>query len=301
LSCRPVSCRRDGTLLLGYTIGTSTRLLMLECINLDIQAGERTLVCGLDLALAPGDLVAMLGPNGVGKSLTLATLAGLRSPAGGSVRLRGQAMDRMRRRRIARQLGLMLQAQEEIFPQSVMSAVLLGRHPHLDLWSREDAADLELASAALRRLDLDALAGRDISTLSGGESRRLAMARLLVQDPAVMLLDEPTNHLDPLHQIITMQLLRELADQGKAILVSLHDPVLAARFARSVLLLSGDGNWQYGSTSTLLTPANLQSLYGTPWVAFQAAGESVLLPAMRPVPCTLTTSVPPARLHGDRR
>jgi iron complex transport system ATP-binding protein len=272
---------------------------MLECTDLSISAGERRLVTDLSLSLAGGDFVALLGPNGVGKSLTLATLAGLRRPAAGTVQLDGAPLAGLRRRQVARRLGLMLQGDPPVFPQSALSAVLLGRHPHLPPWRQEGPEDHALARAALRRVHLDALEGRNLITLSGGESRRLAMARLLVQDPAVMLLDEPTNHLDPLHQITTLQLLRELADQGKSILVCLHDPALAARFARSVLLLFGDGRWAMGPVDELLTPAMLQALYGTPYMPFRAGAESVLLPALGPAPCELPPAVPAPR-RADR-
>lgn len=277
----------------GYTLG------MLECTDLSISAGERQLVAGLSLALAGGDFVALLGPNGVGKSLTLATLAGLRAPAAGSVCLDGAPLAGIRRRAVALRLGLMLQGDPPVFPQTVLDAVMLGRHPHLPLWRQEGAEERALARSVLRRVHLDALERRSITTLSGGESRRLAMARLLVQDPAVMLLDEPTNHLDPLHQITTLQLLRELADQGKAILVCLHDPALAARFARSVLMLFGDGRWALGPVAEMLTPPMLQALYGTPYTAFRAGTESVLLPALGPAACELPPEVPAPRL-ADR-
>ncbi|MCC5794156.1 MAG: ABC transporter ATP-binding protein [Chromatiales bacterium] len=271
---------------------------MLDCEQLDIIAGSRTLVRGLSLELNPGNLVALLGPNGVGKSLTLATLAGLRAPARGQVRLAGRPLAGQRRRRIARHLGLMLQVQEEVFPQPVLDAALLGRHAHLGLWQQEGPTDRELGHAALRRVDLQGFENRDVTTLSGGEARRLAMARLLVQDPNVMLLDEPTNHLDPLHQIGTLRLLRELADAGKAIIVCLHDPALAARFARSVLLLYGDGRWHQGPSAELLTPANLQSLYGTPWIGLRHGHEDILVPAIGPVACPTPEEL---RVAGDPR
>ena len=190
--------------------------------------------------------------------------------------------------RIARQLGLLLQQQEDPFPTTVLETALMGRHAHLGFWQWESAEDLGLARAALAAMDLQGLEQRQASQLSGGERRRLAMATLLVQQPAVLLLDEPMNHLDPLHRLSLIKLLRRLADQGRAVLASLHDPALAARIADAVLLLHGDGRWQFGSSEELLTPANLEALYGTPFQRFSNGSDTVLLPTSAGLICSRT-------------
>lgn len=253
---------------------------MLSCSHLDVGVGDRTLVRDLSLRLAGGDLVCMLGPNGVGKTLTLHTLAGLWPPLAGTVQLDGRSLGTMGRRHIARRLGLLLQDDADTFPATVLDAALLGRHPHIGPWASETLADTEIVQQALGMLDLAGLESRPVATLSGGERRRVALARLLAQQADVMLLDEPVNQLDPRHQGRVLSTLQRLADSGKVVVISLHDPVLARRFARSTLLLFGDGAWEFGPASQLLTPARLERVFQTRYERFVGADGAVYLPAL---------------------
>jgi iron complex transport system ATP-binding protein len=234
---------------------------LLGAAALEVAVPGRRLVEALDFRFAAGQFVCMLGANGAGKSLTLHTLAGLRPPAAGGVRLCGRALADWPRRERARRLGLLTQVSEDPFPGTVLDAVLIGRHPHVSLWHWESEADVEVARAALADCGLAGLEERAIDTLSGGERRRVALAAVLAQDPDVLLLDEPQNHLDPHHQLDVLKLLRARADRGRAVLVTLHDPSLAARFADQVLLLYGDGRWACGDTATALTAGALSDMY----------------------------------------
>ena len=224
----------------------------------------RSLVDSLDLELRHGEFLAILGQNGSGKTLTLHTLAGLRPPSNGSVALHGLPVVPARRKIIARQLALLPQHTEDIFPSTVLDTVLIGRHPHIERFRWESDADRQLARDALSAVDLGDLADRDIATLSGGERRRAAIAQVLVQAPDVYLLDEPGNHLDPQHQLDVLHLFRSLSQSGKTIVCSLHDFNLAARFADRCLLLQGDGRWEVGDTRSILSSDSLTALYSTP-------------------------------------
>lgn len=234
---------------------------LLEARGLAVVAGRRRLVDGLDLALQPGEALAVLGPNGVGKTLTLQTLAGLRKPAAGEVRVGGRPLAAWPRRALARRLGLLPQGTEDPFPATVMEEALIGRHPHLGFWQWESARDLALAREALAEVDLAGLETRSLDTLSGGERRRLAVATLLVQDPAAWLVDEPTNHLDPQHRIGVMRLLAARARAGRGVVVTLHDVNLAARWCERCLLLFGDGSWALGPADEILTEEAVSRLY----------------------------------------
>lgn len=232
--------------------------------QLTIEVAGRTLVRALDLDLPRGSVTALLGCNGAGKTLTLHTLAAVRPAASGTIALDGRALADWPRRALALKLGLLTQTSEDSFPASVLDSVLIGRHPHLGFWQWEGEQDRQAAQAALAAVSLAGLAQRDVTTLSGGERRRAAIATLLTQDPAVLLLDEPINHLDPHHQLDVLKLLRAKADAGRAVLMSLHDAGLAARYADYVLLLFGDGAWLSGPTRQVLTAATMTRLYSVP-------------------------------------
>ena len=252
---------------------------MLTCSALTVQIPGRTLVRDLTFNLAAGEVLCVLGPNGVGKSLTLQTLAGLRRPAAGSIALNGVDLTQLSRRMIAARLGLLLQDDTETFPATVLATTLMGRHPHLTGFATESPADHALARAALTAMSLDGLEDRLVPSLSGGERRRLALARLLTQNPGVLLLDEPVNHLDPRHQITVLAHLGTLAAAGHGVLMTLHDPALAARFANQALLLFSDGTWILGRTAAVLTASNLERLFGTHYDEFvNSAGDVALLP-----------------------
>jgi iron complex transport system ATP-binding protein len=244
-----------------------------------VRAGARELVRGLSIEFAPGEVVAILGRNGSGKTLTLHTLAGLRQPAAGRVTLDGVPLADLKRRAIALRLGLLAQDLEDAFVTTAMETVLIGRHPHLALWQWETAEDERLAHGALAAVDMGDFAARRTDTLSGGEQRRVAVAALLAQQPGIFLLDEPTNHLDPHHQLVVLGLFRDLAREGRTVITTLHDPTLAARFADRVLLLHGDGRWTLGAVDAALTAAALSELYLAPMMELDKDGRRVFVSA----------------------
>jgi iron complex transport system ATP-binding protein len=261
-------------------VNTQTRALAgLAACSLGIRAGTRQLVTDLSVEFRAGEFTAVLGRNGCGKTLTLHTLAGLRRPQQGLVRLDGAPLDRLRRRAIAQRLGVLMQDLEESFATTALEAVLIGRHPHLQSWQWETAEDERLAREALVRMQMESFAERLTEGLSGGERRRVAIASLLAQAPGVFLLDEPTNHLDPHHQLAVLELFRAQANAGRTVIATLHDPTLAARFADRVILLSGDGRWVEGPTQQTLTTAVLSELYLTPIIEIAAPSHRVFVSA----------------------
>ena len=235
----------------------------LSCSALTIEVANRCLVNGLELSAAAGEFLAVLGQNGSGKSLTLHTLAGLRPARSGTVRIAGHELHLLRRHQLARALALLPQHTDDVFPSTVMDTVMIGRHPHIGRFQWESREDIAIASAALRHVDLGNLATRDITTLSGGERRRLAIAQVLTQEPDIYVLDEPTNHLDPQHQLAVLEIFRRIADEGRTVIATLHDVNLAARYADRCLLLFGDGRWDLGRTDNVLNSERLTELYAT--------------------------------------
>ena len=251
----------------------------LECRDVTVRVPGRQLVCGLHVAIRPGRMLVILGRNGAGKSSLLHVLAGLATPADGEVRLAARRLDEWPRRQLALELGLLMQASEDPFPGTALDTALVGRHPHIEFWQWESEADRAVARQCLAAMDLAGLETRDVGTLSGGERRRLAIATVLAQDPQAFLLDEPIQQLDPQHQLAVLHRFRALADAGRTVALSLHDPGLAARFADDVLLLFGDGRWQFGTAQELLHEPAISELYGIAVKELAWTGGRTFVPA----------------------
>ena len=226
---------------------------------------ERVLRRDLDLAVRPGECWAVLGNNGTGKTTLLHVLGGLRPALAGRVLLDGVDLPRVAHGARARKIGLLLQEEAAAFWGTLLEYVLLGRYPHRRWMLGADAADEALARTALERVDLAGREARMLSTLSGGERQRARLALILAQDPDVYLLDEPLQHLDLRHQLETLGLLRNLAQQhGKAVVMVLHEPARARRVCDRALLLFEDGRSHSGPAGDLLGHDVLERLYGCP-------------------------------------
>lgn len=247
--------------------------------GLDVRAGDRVLVRGLDFEVRAGECVVLLGRNGTGKSLTLHALAGLDRSHADRLTLDGRPCDGLPRREIAQRIGFLPQDLESGHAETALDTVLVGRHPHLPPWRWEGDEDRRLARAMLARVGLAAFGSRVTGTLSGGEQRRVAMATLLAQQPALFLLDEPTNHLDPHHQLAVLDLFRSETHGGRAVVATLHDPTLAARYADRVVLLHGDGRWLAGPAREVLTAEALSALYLVRVIEADVGGRRVFVTA----------------------
>jgi iron complex transport system ATP-binding protein len=251
----------------------------LATTGLTVTVPGRTLVEDFSCALAAGEFIALLGGNGAGKSLLLRTLAGLRAPARGAVLLGDAPLASLTRREVAARLGFLPQDPDAAQQGILAESVLLGRFAHLGLLERPGSADEARVAAALEHVGLSAFATREIGSLSGGEQRRAAIARLLVQAPSVYLLDEPTNHLDPAQQLAILEHLKALTRAGATVVASLHDPNLALRFADRSCLLAGDGAADLVPAAEL-DAARLGALYGVSFVEARVGAQRIV--AMSP-------------------
>jgi iron complex transport system ATP-binding protein len=252
---------------------------LLETRALTVEIAAKTVCDRLDLRVARGERWAVLGVNGVGKTTLLRTLAGLRPARAGEVMLDGHPLATLTGRERARRRGMLLQSEHDAFEATVIEAVLAGRHPHVAPWSWESAADLAAARAALEQVALPGFDERRLGTLSGGERRRVSIAALLAQDPALMLLDEPSSHLDLHHQVALLDALAGAATpQGKALVMTVHDVNLAARYCTHALLLFGGGETAQGPVPGVLEPPTLRRLYAHPVARIESPRGPVFVP-----------------------
>jgi iron complex transport system ATP-binding protein len=231
---------------------------------LTIGYPDRTVGQGLDVTFATGEVLALLGPNGGGKTTLLKTLLGLLRPKAGEVRLDDKPLDNYSIRERARVIAYVPQVHISTFAFTVETVVLMGRTAHGSLFSRPSAKDHAVALAALERFGIAALAARAYTMISGGERQLVLLARALAQEPQFIVLDEPTASLDFGNQGKVMSEIQALAKSGHGVLFTTHDPNHALRAADRAYLLREGKRLDEGPVDTVLQRAQLEALYGAP-------------------------------------
>jgi iron complex transport system ATP-binding protein len=235
-------------------------VIELEDVSVDLDG--RRAVDGVSLAAGDGEWLTLLGPNGAGKSTLLRAVAGL-VRAAGTIRIGGDEIGTLGRRELARRVAVVPQTPAVPRAMTVAEYVLLGRSPFVSYAGSESRHDVEVARAALRRLDLTGFAGRDLSSLSGGERQRAILARALAQEARVLLLDEPTTALDAGRQQQVLELVDELrVEQGLTVVSAMHDLTLAGQYAGRVVLLAQGRVVAQGEAAEVLTVETIAEHYG---------------------------------------
>jgi iron complex transport system ATP-binding protein len=215
------------------------------------------------LRVGPGEMTALLGANGSGKSTLLRVGAGLVPPTAGSARIEGREIRGASRREVARRVAFVGQSEGVPAGFKVRDVVAMGRAPHQGLWMRETPEDRAAVAEAIARCELHPLADRPVESLSGGEQRRVAIARAIAQRPSVLLLDEPAAFLDVRYRLTFYALLSEAARRERiACVVAMHDLDAAARFATSVVLVDRGKLIASGRPADVMTADRLGAALG---------------------------------------
>lgn len=237
----------------------------IEARGVDAGYRERPVLHDVSVGAARGEIVAVVGPNGAGKSTLVRVLAGTLEPARGQVRVGGCDQSAISRREIARRLGVVPQDSDVAFGFTVREVVGMGRAPHQTGLLVASERDREIVAAVLARSELEELADRPVVELSGGERRRVVIARALAQQPEVLLLDEPAAHLDIRHAVALYETARrEVSERRVACMAVMHDLNAAARWADRVVVLSAGRVRAQGSVEDVLEPALLEEVFGLP-------------------------------------
>ena len=248
--------------------------------NLSIGYRDRVVGSHLDISLRPGEVLALLGPIGGGKTTLLKTLLGLLPPKGGEVQLGGRPLTSYTARERARHIAYVPQSHAATFAFDVETIVLMGRTAHGTLFSRPSPGDRVIAIRMLERFGIAHLAGRPYTNISGGERQLTLLARALAQQPQFVVLDEPTASLDFGNQGRVMQEIRALGASGHGVLFTTHDPNHAMRAADRAFLLRQGVRIADGEVRAVLNCAQLEALYGAKLAVFQDrdGGKSAFLP-----------------------
>lgn len=255
--------------------GAATSVLAARSVSVVLDG--RPVLQDVSLSIVPGEVLALVGPNGAGKSTLLSVLSGERAPTSGTVMLDDRDLASFSPLDLARSRAVLTQDNSLAFPFRVIEVITMGRAP----WNRtaELASDSAMIAWAAAQTDVEHLAGRRFTELSGGERARVSLARVLAQGTGIVFLDEPTAALDLRHQEDVLRVARELAATGRAVVVVVHDLSLAGAVADRVALLSGGALVSLGPPAEVLTADAISEVYGLVVRVIDIDGRPHIIPA----------------------
>lgn len=236
--------------------------MKLEIENVVCGYGTKKIVDGMSFEVTPGDIICLLGPNGVGKTTLFKTLLGFLKLKGGEIKLDNKNISTISQRERAIKIGYVPQSHTPPFPFSVMQVVLMGRTAHIGACASPSKKDIGVVEMALEQLGISFLRDRIYTEISGGERQMVLIARSLVQEPEVLFMDEPTSNLDFGNQIRVLNQIKRLAASGLGIVMTTHFPDHAFLCSSKVVLMQHNNIYKYGTAEEIITEKNLRSAYG---------------------------------------
>ena len=236
--------------------------MILEIKNAVCGYGAEAVTGSISLRVESGELLCLLGPNGVGKTTFFKTVLGFLKPHGGEIALNGLDIRRWRRKKLAKAIGYVPQAHTPPFPFSVLDVVVMGRTAHLGAFESPSKKDAALAEEALDTMGVGSLRDRTYTELSGGERQLVLIARAFVQQPEILVMDEPTSNLDFGNQIRVLEQVNRLVRRGMGVIMTTHFPDHAFLCPGKAALMKRNNEFLFGSAEEIVTEENLRSAYG---------------------------------------
>lgn len=236
--------------------------MRLEVVNLTCGYPNKIINNNISFAIESGDIICLLGPNGVGKTTLFKGLLGLVDVVSGNVLVDGENIRNWDNRRLARTIAYVPQAHTPPFAFSVLDVVIMGRNAHTGPFSKPTGQDVKIADETLERLGITYLRNCIYTEISGGERQMVLIARALAQQPAFLVMDEPTANLDYGNQVRVLSQIKELASSGLGIIMTSHSPDHAFLCSTKVALFLKDKTLLIGSPNEIVTETNLQKAYG---------------------------------------
>mgnify|MGYP002869696788 CR=1 FL=1 len=239
-----------------------TKLVEVKNISFSYDRDSPIVFENISFSIERGDVLCVLGPNGTGKTTLIKCINGLHKVNEGEVYLNGANIQSLSFKDISRMVGYIPQGHVPSFPFKVFDVVLMGRSPYINISSSPKERDREIAMNALETLGIEDLRDKSYTTLSGGERQLVFLARVLAQEPDLLILDEPTNHLDFGNQIHVLECIRGLSKTGLGVLMTTHNPDHAFLCDSKVALVQRDQPVIYGSAVDVIIERNMRDAYG---------------------------------------
>ena len=240
---------------------------------------QNTILNNISFDVIPGRFLAIAGPNGAGKTTLLNLLCGLLRPKAGSIRIDKKPLESYSIKKLAQKVAVVRQEFVPVFDFTVAQMVSMARTPYLGTFGFEDKTDKQMVKEALKATDTAQFVLRALGSLSGGERHRVFIARALAANSPVLLLDEPTSFLDLKHQVGIYDLLKTAQlENGKTIVAVTHDINLAAQYCDEILLLGADGNYHIGETKDVLSPEQIEKVFGVRTFVGRLGQEKFFIP-----------------------